>query len=283
MSRKALLIAALVAVMAGRSQAGVFADVPFTHWAYQAVEKLASVGVLEGYPDGKYRGPQPMTRYEFAVALVRAYDWIKKTIGVDPALIDRLVKDQQALSGKVDALGTKHDADVRALGGRIDGLGTKLNDEAKRLDGRIDGLGKVDLKPITDRLDGLDAKVAADGKRIDGVTTSVNDLAAKHDKDMAAAKAATDAVATSVGKVETRTKALEDAVAALQKLTGEFDKELKALGADTAKMKTDLTALQGRVTALEGRVNNHEARLAALERIKIYGDLGLTVDRKSVV
>lgn len=277
MSRKALLIAALVAVVAGRSQAGVFADVPFTHWAYQAVEKLASVGVLEGYPDGKFRGPQPMTRYEFAVALVRAYDWMKKTIGVDPAIIDRLTKGQQDLDGRLTALATKHDADMRLVGGRVDGLGTKLNDEVKRLDGRIDGLKPVDLKPVNDRIDALDAKVAADGKRIDGNTTAINDLAAKHDKDIADAKAATAAVATSVGKVETRTKALEDAVAALQKLTGEFDKELKALGADTAKMKTDLTALQGRVTALEGRVNNHEARLAALERIKVYGDLGLTV------
>ncbi|MCZ7599326.1 MAG: S-layer homology domain-containing protein [Gammaproteobacteria bacterium] len=35
--------------------AAAFADVPFDHWAYQAVEELAQAGVLEGYPDGLYR------------------------------------------------------------------------------------------------------------------------------------------------------------------------------------------------------------------------------------
>jgi hypothetical protein len=100
MSRKALLIAALVAVMAGRSQAGVFADVPFDHWAYKAVEQLAQVGVLEGYPNGKYIGAQAMTRYEFAVALARAYDWIKKTVGVlDDAALKKIL-DRMAADGR---------------------------------------------------------------------------------------------------------------------------------------------------------------------------------------
>lgn len=99
MSRKALLIVALVAAMAGRSHAGVFADVPFDHWAYPAVEQLAQAGVLEGYPDGTYKGPQPMTRYEFAVATARLYDWVKRTIppGLTAQqmqeLIDKLAAD----------------------------------------------------------------------------------------------------------------------------------------------------------------------------------------------
>jgi hypothetical protein len=100
MSRKALLVVALVATMAGRSHAGVFADVPYDHWAYKAVEQLAQVGVLEGYPDGKFRGPQAMTRYEFAVAVARAYDWIKKTVGVlDDAALQKVL-DRMAADGR---------------------------------------------------------------------------------------------------------------------------------------------------------------------------------------
>ena len=54
-----------------------FSDVPLTHWAYPALQKLAAAGVLEGYPpEGKYFGQRPMTRYEFAVAIARLLDKI---------------------------------------------------------------------------------------------------------------------------------------------------------------------------------------------------------------
>jgi len=33
-----------------------FPDVPADHWAADAVKNLRSVGILHGYPDGKYRG-----------------------------------------------------------------------------------------------------------------------------------------------------------------------------------------------------------------------------------
>lgn len=51
-------------------------DVPKGHWAYQYVQRLVEKGILEGYPDGRFGGGQPMTRYEFAVALARAIEKI---------------------------------------------------------------------------------------------------------------------------------------------------------------------------------------------------------------
>jgi hypothetical protein len=56
--------------------AATFADVPFGHWAYQAVEELNSAGVLQAHPDGLYRGPAAISRYEFAVAVAKVDDWI---------------------------------------------------------------------------------------------------------------------------------------------------------------------------------------------------------------
>ena len=41
-----------------------FNDVPEGHWAYSALEVLSKDGVLEGYPDGSFKGDEPMTRYE---------------------------------------------------------------------------------------------------------------------------------------------------------------------------------------------------------------------------
>ena len=44
----------------------LFPDVAENHWAYQYVTTLAKKGILEGYPDGEFKGDRMMTRYEFA-------------------------------------------------------------------------------------------------------------------------------------------------------------------------------------------------------------------------
>ena len=50
----------------------IFPDVPEGHWAYEYVKTLADKGLLEGYPDGTFKGDQPMTRYEIAAMIYRA-------------------------------------------------------------------------------------------------------------------------------------------------------------------------------------------------------------------
>lgn len=50
----------------------LFPDIPQNHWAYEYVTKLAHTGILEGYPDGEFKGDRMMTRYEFATMLYRA-------------------------------------------------------------------------------------------------------------------------------------------------------------------------------------------------------------------
>ncbi len=54
-----------------------FSDVPTNHWAYNAVNDLAEKGLLEGYPDGTFKGKQALTRYEFAQAIARIMDKIQ--------------------------------------------------------------------------------------------------------------------------------------------------------------------------------------------------------------
>jgi hypothetical protein len=46
-------------------------DLPKGHWAYDAVMYLLERGYLVGYPDGTFRGDQPLTRYELALVLYR--------------------------------------------------------------------------------------------------------------------------------------------------------------------------------------------------------------------
>jgi BMFP domain-containing protein YqiC len=58
-----------------------FPDVPSNHWAYDAVNELASRGLIVGYPDGTFRGNNPLTRYELAMILSRLIPQLEKIAG----------------------------------------------------------------------------------------------------------------------------------------------------------------------------------------------------------
>ena len=49
-----------------------FKDIPDGHWAKDAVEILHGNGIVEGYPDGEFKGDKPMTRYEYSQMLEKA-------------------------------------------------------------------------------------------------------------------------------------------------------------------------------------------------------------------
>jgi hypothetical protein len=68
------------AAQAQAAKGGPFADVPTTHWAYDAVQQLAQRGVFTGYPDGTFSGKRALTRYEFAVALQRLLQEVQREI-----------------------------------------------------------------------------------------------------------------------------------------------------------------------------------------------------------
>lgn len=48
------------------AQAATFTDVPTSHWAYEAINDIATRGLINGYPDGTYRLNQPVTRAQAA-------------------------------------------------------------------------------------------------------------------------------------------------------------------------------------------------------------------------
>lgn len=53
------------------SAANPFTDVSSDDWAYQAVASLSDQGVIDGYPDGTFRGDKHVTRYEIAQIVAR--------------------------------------------------------------------------------------------------------------------------------------------------------------------------------------------------------------------
>ena len=96
--KKTLLLAMTIAmgITASAYAANPFSDVPAGHWAYDAVNKLASEGVVEGYPDGTYGGDRLMTRYEMAQIVAKAM--------ANGANVDRLAAE---FADELDSLGVR--------------------------------------------------------------------------------------------------------------------------------------------------------------------------------
>lgn len=73
-----LVMAAVICLSRVSLAANAYADVPTNHWAYSALQSLTEKGIVQGYPDGTFKGDKPLTRYEFVVAIARALDYLDK-------------------------------------------------------------------------------------------------------------------------------------------------------------------------------------------------------------
>ena len=68
---KAAIAACFACAAVTASAANSFTDVSADDWAYQAVASLSDEGVIDGYPDGTFRGDKHVTRYEIAQIVAR--------------------------------------------------------------------------------------------------------------------------------------------------------------------------------------------------------------------
>ena len=112
--KKILALAAVAALTAGVSAyaANPFSDVTADDWAYQAVSDLSAQGVVEGYPDGTFKGERNMTRYELAQIVARLM-----------AKEDQLNAQQQAT---LDKLAGEYADELANLGVRVSNLEKKV-------------------------------------------------------------------------------------------------------------------------------------------------------------
>ncbi|SDD91248.1 porin [Sporomusa acidovorans] len=90
-----------------------FIDVPRSSWAYEAVSKLATDGIISGYGDGTFRGDRALTRYEMAQIVAKAMVNQDRLSAADHALVDKLAaefaNELNHLGVRVDSLAEKID------------------------------------------------------------------------------------------------------------------------------------------------------------------------------
>lgn len=140
----AMMALATVMLWIGAAIANPFADVPTGHWAYEAVDYLQQQSLVEGWPDGHYKGDRLLTRYEFAQAIARVVKKLGETGNTDGrtnALVAQL-KDEFA-------------KELAELDNRV-----KLLEEVSAFDGeRITGL-EQDVKKVNDWVAATDKNLA---------------------------------------------------------------------------------------------------------------------------
>ena len=112
--KKILAIAAVAALTAGVSAyaANPFSDVSTSDWAYQAVSELSDQGIVEGYPDGTFKGERNITRYELAQIIARLM-----------ANEDQYNAEQRAM---IDQLASEYADELNNLGVRVGNLESKV-------------------------------------------------------------------------------------------------------------------------------------------------------------
>lgn len=140
-----------------------FPDVPDNHWAYEALLRMKTNGLLVGYPDGLFRGNRPASRYEMAVAIHATYVNLKNITDGLQAQIDAIGKgtpDLDALRTAVANLQNdvnnlkKYGDDIAALRRLADTFQKELQD----LNVDVDKM-KMDLANLNDRVTKIEGKL----------------------------------------------------------------------------------------------------------------------------
>ena len=138
-----LVIAALGALLAwGMSlpvRAETFSDVPEDHWAYEAIDYLQQAGLVEGYPDGTFKGDRPFTRYEMAMVIARVFtkiqDWQAVNGGEGTPPLEGSTNLDEVFA-RLDRLSDEFRDELADLGARV----TAVEDEQTKMRGEMDDL-----------------------------------------------------------------------------------------------------------------------------------------------
>ena len=165
--RKSLIIASTLALSLGAASAQTttttaapaqvtLSDVPAGHWAKDAVDKIVQCGLIQGFPDGTFRGNENLTRYQAALIFYRALQTgALSGCGFGATDMTTIANGMQEVSTELAAIASrvtdleKLTADQQA---RIDALEAKIN-------GMDTGAASTDVAALNARIDALEAAI----------------------------------------------------------------------------------------------------------------------------
>ena len=150
----------VVAQMGGPGDQG-FKDVPFTHWAYDAIRQLSSLGIIEGYPDATLKGAQPVTRYEMAKVVANVLDAIR----TNPE-VRQLLKGAPGATGPPGVAGSAGASGATGIAGpagapaQTPAIAGVTNSQVRGLVNDLMSEFRPDLQRLGAKVDDVDRRVA---------------------------------------------------------------------------------------------------------------------------
>jgi hypothetical protein len=182
--RSALLVLLFTAPLCAlRADAqDVAKDVPPGHWAYEAVQDLASKGLIKGYPpDNNFLGKRTLTRYEMATilqrVLARVDEMIPKLTAPPPAGLSK--EDAAKLQSSLTEIGRM----VEEFKVQLTVIGTDM----EKVKADLDTL-KARVDALDGRIDAADKKATQAGVIADQALENINEV--KNNTNAALAKKA---------------------------------------------------------------------------------------------
>jgi len=293
--RLVVSLAGLLAVAAAGFSSAQFSDVPAGFWASKAVEALAARGIIIGFPDGTFRGNEPLTRYQAAEIIYRLLKQLQAEIKagqkpeISPETLTAIRNAVQELAAQLSALGVRVSdlestaatkQEVAKLQSEIDQL--KASQEQGLSQAAIAELAQQlqatsvtadtalaqtqelagQVKGLQGQVSGLQGEVSNLNSQVQANTSSIsalNDLAVLLNQDILS--------------LQQRVSALESKSSAPVNLS-EF-----ATKQDLAGVQEYATALRGEVTKLSNQVQSLQAQVTKLQnapQFSFSGSLSVT-------
>ncbi|UBV43275.1 S-layer homology domain-containing protein [Deinococcus taeanensis] len=166
---KSLIIASTLALSLGAASAQTtpatttpapaqvaLSDVPAGHWAKDAVDRIVQCGLIQGFPDGTFRGNENLTRYQAALIFFRALQTgALSNCGLSQQDMTVVANGMQEVSTELAAIATRV-TDLEKLSAeqqaRIDALEARISSMST-------GAATADTAALTARIDALEAAI----------------------------------------------------------------------------------------------------------------------------
>ena len=134
--------------------ANPFSDVTPDSWAYQAVSQLANAGIVNGYPDGTFKGQNNITRYEMAQMVAKAMANQDRANAEQQAMINRLADE---FSNELNNLGVRVARLEDRVGNvKVTGDARLRYRDAEHAKSKFDGRARVQFNAkVNDRTDAV--------------------------------------------------------------------------------------------------------------------------------
>ncbi len=267
---KRVLLYAVVFVILGGMAVGQLplSDVPANHWAYEGVKYLLEAGILGGMPDGTFQGNTSSTRYQLAVALYRAIEYMKSSLPYLKADdVAGFLNQLQSMKSLVDSVAMT----VETLGSRYNTLAnqveslrvntqevTTIRTTVSNLEGRINSVER-DASSARSEVENMKSIVAT----LQSQTSNFDGKIRSLESELTTVKTSQTRATQDVSELSSRVRSMENLLGGVNVLA--LQKEVSDMSRSVNDMRVELTGMRDNFAPIERQFSDVANRVGTVE------------------